>query len=761
MGNTNGKESRDHQHGRHASAPDSSRDDSQSGVPSHSTSSRHRSRRGGRGHDSMLMFGIPVANSTEQQPFTHKETRAEREARKLEKERLLRAQERARSMQSERVDGGYLVTVGTYVGPEDFSKPVVRQLIIERRIAPFWRGLNDIDDSWTDAQLIAAVRGSPIPDVYASLPVDLLNPEAADAEAGTSDHTKWLTVPAGRLQPAISEQSQTQTRTSPTAASGSGFRPQSSHFRTRKSFAAAIGLGSSRNNSNPEISTPPETHLPVDPFVSGKPLEVCLYREATECPICFLSYPPFLNHTRCCDQPICSECFVQIKRPDPTLPANNPEQGDAPAPEGERPWMLVTKPTQCPYCQQPEFGVTYDPPPFRRGIVYETPVSNLGAAGMGSRTSVNSSGSPSTNTRRRAQSLSANDPLVVSSDKLRPEWEAKLSSLRAHEARRSAAATALHHAAFLRDGHARYRSSNPDESMVASSERAAHAFHRRIAPQDHISSSHSRSSNNNRSVTRSMARPTITDEEYDEEMLAQAMQLSILSEEQRKRKVEREAQKANEKDAKKREKEEKKKKRASFYPLSFGNHGSSSQEQSRAHSDSTATNSNAGSSKDMAATRQQIGNSNLEATLSSTSQSQPMTAQKGKGVDHSDTLSQGPSPGSGAQTSQIGQASSSSSPVSSVLDVYPSQGTADMRTSSTSIENQEGDDGNDHMLNFRSLAEIVGVDMEKNGGSKANHAGAITHNEHAAASSHLETDKNTVSTSTSEHGLNSTYTVSS
>lgn len=31
-------------------------------------------------------------------------------------------------MQEEGVDGGYLVTLGTYIGPEDYSKPVVRQL---------------------------------------------------------------------------------------------------------------------------------------------------------------------------------------------------------------------------------------------------------------------------------------------------------------------------------------------------------------------------------------------------------------------------------------------------------------------------------------------------------------------------------------------------------------------------------------------------------------------------------------------------------
>ena len=57
-----------------------------------------------------------------------RETKAEREARKLEKERAQRALDRERSIREEGVDGGFLVTLGTYTGPEDFSKPVVRQL---------------------------------------------------------------------------------------------------------------------------------------------------------------------------------------------------------------------------------------------------------------------------------------------------------------------------------------------------------------------------------------------------------------------------------------------------------------------------------------------------------------------------------------------------------------------------------------------------------------------------------------------------------
>lgn len=66
--------------------------------------------------------------SAAQPPYERRETKQEREARRLERERQLRLAERERSMKEEHVDGGYLVTLGTYVGPEDFNKQIVRQL---------------------------------------------------------------------------------------------------------------------------------------------------------------------------------------------------------------------------------------------------------------------------------------------------------------------------------------------------------------------------------------------------------------------------------------------------------------------------------------------------------------------------------------------------------------------------------------------------------------------------------------------------------
>ncbi|CAO3681091.1 unnamed protein product [Rhizopus stolonifer] len=71
-----------------------------------------------------------------------------------------------------------------------------------------------------------------------------------------------------------------------------------------------------------------------------KERERTLYNNAVECPICFLYYPPHINYSRCCGQPICTECFIQIHRPIET----------------------PSVPSSCPFCTQENYGITYEPP---------------------------------------------------------------------------------------------------------------------------------------------------------------------------------------------------------------------------------------------------------------------------------------------------------------------------------------------------------------------------------------------------------------
>ena len=327
-------------------------------------------------------------------------------------------------------------------------------------MAPFWKGLNDHSDTWTEHQLVAVVNGLPLPAADEIPPEEPLRSNNLSPDwnpKSSSTNINSLTVPIlGRSLSANSDQSTNLSPSHPAFSLPSPTSPManpsasSPFFRGRAKTLAALTT-SSRNASQTEM-TPQEVQLPKDPYVNGQRIEAFLYKNAAECPICFLYYPPYLNKTRCCDQPICSECFVQIKRPDP----HPPEHGDPSNPEAanEAPEdnVLVSEPAACPFCVQPEFGVTYEPPPFRRGLAYTNQAHHPNAtSAMSSTSSLNSQGlsSPPAPGRRRATSLAATDAHVITTDRVRPDWAKKLADARSHALRRAAAATALHNAAYM------------------------------------------------------------------------------------------------------------------------------------------------------------------------------------------------------------------------------------------------------------------------------------------------------------------------
>lgn len=470
---------------RRASSTTASGPDSPASIPPSGSQHHHPvySSRSGRGSQPNLssIFGIGHGSDRERDLDTfeaRRESKHERDKRKLERDRAYREKERSRSMREENVDGGYLVTQGVYTGLEDFNKHVVRQLMvrtvqdgvqtltfsqIERRLAPFWKGLNDHSVSWTEHQLIAAARGLPIPAADAipteeqSGPFSPTGPGGGDADSGANA----LTAPSSsRAQSYNSESSLNQSPTQPNFPPPSSAVPTNTSssgpamFRGRSKTLAS--LTSSSKISHGEM-TPRELRLPKEPFVHGQPIEAYLYKDVLECPICFLYYPPYLNKTRCCDQNICSECFVQIKRPDPHLPehqeASAQSTGEPPDPDA-----LTSEIATCPFCKQPDLGVTFEPPPFRRGLTYvkQASDSTFGkvASAMSSSTSLASAmsggkASSADTARKRAQSIAPNNTAVITTDRVRPDWYQKLEGARAHAQRRSAAATALHTAAYM------------------------------------------------------------------------------------------------------------------------------------------------------------------------------------------------------------------------------------------------------------------------------------------------------------------------
>lgn len=544
------------------------------------------------------------------------------------------------------------------------------------------------------------------------------------------------------------------------------FKPRS------KALAAALSLGS-RNGSSSDL-TPREVNLPHDPFVNGQPLEVFLYKEGGECPICFLYYPPYLNHTRCCDQPICSECFVQIKRPDPHFPEGHGDQ-ENPEANPEAADMLISEPAQCPYCQQPEFGVTYDAPPFRRGLSYTISSSALASmtTAMSSNSSLNS-GSPTpfispppsgAGGRRRTQSLSANDPNVITTDRVRPDWAAKLAAQRNHLARRAAAATALHTAAFLMgDNNSRSfsrmsrfgrRNTGGDNSGDNNAGASSSAVAAPAGPEPGPRSSSGRGLLGGPAVDRRQSHM----ESLENMMLAEAIRLSLAAEEERKRKAEKEEKK----EAKKREKEERKAAKAAAKGHPYSGSGQSSASGStlslpgigaigRRRGNSAASNlrveattahamastgtspsppanpNDKGKGVDRGAPQTppetEIGKSNVDAlhpNVVSVSSSSPTPSAAPRPI---------PAPHQSAGPSHLRQMSSASSVTSSqpesqsgsyhdpsYLQSQDPRGSGLSLGGKSDASDEAGgrsgdDDSTEPMFNYRSLAQMVGVELE-------------------------------------------------
>ncbi|PPQ99937.1 hypothetical protein CVT24_009572 [Panaeolus cyanescens] len=246
----------------------------------------------------------------------------------------------SRAHHDDSVDYGSLTPQGVYTGQRDWNQNIVSQLIIARRLAPFYRPLEDYEESWDDDQILAARK-----------------------DIQDSEHSDNTTTRNDAASIAASHSSSTKSK---------------------------------RSNSLKEPARP----------------EAQIYRGAVECPICFLYYPPNINHSRCCDQAICTECFVQIKRAEPTTT------------------HVVSEPAACPYCVQDNFGIVYTPPPWRAGL------GSDGFHGIWSDRSTPEPTNPPTH-RRRQKSFGADSPEVVTTDHIRPDWETKLEAVRAAVARRA------------------------------------------------------------------------------------------------------------------------------------------------------------------------------------------------------------------------------------------------------------------------------------------------------------------------------------
>ena len=651
---------------------------------------------------------------------------------------------------------------------------------IERRIAPFWRGLNDHSKSWTENQLVAVARGFPLP-APDDIPVeDIPVPSTISYSQAvvSKQDVNGLTIPITFRSPSYSsdtpsvppEQALASSSIGPSAASSG-----SALFKGRAKTLAS--LTTSTKIASPAELTPREVNLPTDPFVNGQRLEAYLYKDAAECPICFLYYPPYLNRTRCCDQDICSECFVQIKRPDPHLPEHaDPSQPRPPPVDPESGGLedegdLISEPASCPFCVQPEFGITYEPPPFRKGLTYVNQTSNWpltdAASAMSSSTSLASNSgrfSPISATLRRNTSLSVTSTNVITTDRVRPGWATKLATARAHIARRSAAATALHTAAYLignqSDGRSfgfgRRRRTNGESGLTlpsttaqlnmlaALSERyAASARGGNFAEGGPPMEGPARGSSRQRRM-----------DDLEEMMLMEAVRQSLAEEEERRKREEKEAKKESKKKEKENKKAEKVAKKAGVYQPANQNsssqtgllNGTSSAHETFPHAEGQSTPASSSSDMDVPAPSSPNLSSNVGPTEQFPLFATRTTLQPGDAryppvsygpasyrPSHLRTLSNASSSTSSVDGSLL--ASSRHGPTGSNSSFEPSPHSSGVNISTRNGPQQEyqlsatppgGGAGLDSMFNFSSLAQMIDQEAKAHEATHVEHAKSCT-----------------------------------
>lgn len=593
---------------------------------------------------------------------------------------------------------------------------------------------------------MAAARGLPIPSPDEIPPeLEYRNPPKSSEETKEASDMKsiqHLTVPiASRTASNGSDASHSSgpahSLPSPTSPIASG-TSNSPLFRTRAKTLAS--LTTSRHNNQTDVA-PREIRLPRDPFVNGQSVEAYLYKDASECPICFLYYPPYLNHTRCCDQPICSECFVQIKRPDPHPPEHADSDSNAPTPASgaDRPEnqevQLVSEPAACPFCVQPEFGVAYTPPSFRRGLAYAFDPSSRPniATPVSSTSSLASATAPATG-RRRATSLSATDPNVITTDKVRPDWAQKLAGARAHAARRSAAATALHTAAYYmnsngsgsdsrgfslgrrgvmrRNNGGHDSSGTPGRNGSPALQALAFLTDRRAPGQETDSAEEG---TGNIAPPRNSSRRSRVDD-LEEMMMMEAIRMSLASEEERRKKEEKEVRKEAKKRDKEAKKAEKMARKAGLYSNNTSSSALDSQPESRpaklASSSSSVIGeepSPPGKGKAVERASPSIGNSDpTESGATGDVLTGPLEQQQPESSSLSPSGPREPS-----KTSHLRHVSSASSSYSSLVESTAEEPVASSQPGEATSSSAEP------LFNFRSLAEVI--DDEDKADERAEH----------------------------------------
>lgn len=285
------------------------------------------------------------------------------------------------SRYNESVDGGYLSPFRyNKICKIDYSIPMVRSLIIGRKLAPFYIPMEDYNNDWPRNKIIEKVDELSLHERYADLPPE--HPLVQEIEK-----TSHLPVDDLKRDSIGKEIDKNLPFMEQRALRFKIFNARLIRNRIKLQERETNILTDNEVKSSAKKSI-------LDKYLPNDNLKYEIYKDVEECPICFMNIPKPLNKTKCCHQSLCTECFVSIRRAGERLTRiqrtltnitsqreNDRRGGNGLViPDLETPGVfyrvtldISSQPTKCPYCTCEDFAVVYEPPKTRRTGIGGTP----------------------------------------------------------------------------------------------------------------------------------------------------------------------------------------------------------------------------------------------------------------------------------------------------------------------------------------------------------------------------------------------------
>eukprot|EP00833_Pecoramyces_ruminatium_P002351 jgi/Orpsp1_1/1176383/evm.model.c7180000057385.1 len=281
----------------------------------------------------------------------------------------------------QQINYGSLVTQGIYTAPPEYDIEVVRGFILKKKLSPFYKGMEEYSDNPFPGASSSSNNQNTLNENSKQNSIISNNENDIDDDNDGSN----LNVSKKKLSRRNSLNENRGRRSRHGSFSSSRIRRNSFHSGNKTDNDENVSVSSS-SPSYPNSALSSLRIEPEHPVYSKEEF----FKYPIECPICFLYYPRNINYTRCCDQPICTECFIQIKRT-----FQNPE------------------PTCCPFCVQPNFGVTYlSPDSEEYQKQYEILVKSKEQHDTNTSKLLSQGSTPG---RKRRNSISHTDPHIVTS----------------------------------------------------------------------------------------------------------------------------------------------------------------------------------------------------------------------------------------------------------------------------------------------------------------------------------------------------------